>query len=49
MINWNNMDTLASYQALQEAKKVNLAQEMRGENGAKRKKLHGAYGCRYVL
>ena len=40
MINWNNMDTLASYQALQETKKVNLAQEMRGENGAKRVKSY---------
>ena len=27
MINWNNMDTLASYQALQETKKVNLAKK----------------------
>ena len=40
MINWNNMDTLASYQALQETKKVNLAHEMRGENGAKRVKSY---------
>ena len=40
MINWNNMDTLASYQALQETKKVNLAQEMRGENGTKRVKSY---------
>ena len=40
MINWNNMDTLASYQALQETKKVNLAQEMRGENGATRVKTY---------
>ena len=40
MINWNNMDTLVSYQALQETKKVNLAQEMRGENGAKRVKSY---------
>ena len=40
MINWNNMDTLSSYQALQETKKVNLAQEMRGENGATRVKTY---------
>ena len=40
MINWNNMDILASYQALQETKKVNLAQEMRGENGATRVKTY---------
>ena len=36
MISWNNMDTLASYQALMSAEKVNLAAAMTGENGAKR-------------
>ena len=36
MICWNNMDTLASYQALLSAEKVNLAAAMTGENGAKR-------------
>ena len=40
MINWNNMDTLASYKALEDAKTVNLAQEMGGENGAKRVKSY---------
>ena len=38
MICWNNMDTLASYQALMSAEKVNLAAAMSGENGAKRVK-----------
>ena len=36
MICWNNMDTLASYQALLSAEKVNLAAAMAGENGANR-------------
>ena len=36
MINWNNTDTLASYQALLQVKPVALAQAMSGENGAKR-------------
>ena len=36
MICWNNMDTLASYQALLSVEKVNLAAAMTGENGAKR-------------
>ena len=36
MISWNNMDTLASYQGLLNADKVNLAAAMSGENGAKR-------------
>ena len=38
MINWNNMDTLRSYEALQNTKPVNLAAEMGGENGAQRVK-----------
>ena len=36
MIAWKNMDTLASYQELVAAEKVNLAAAMTGENGAKR-------------
>ena len=36
MINWKNMDTLASYQALAAAEKVNLKAAMSGENGADR-------------
>ena len=35
---WKNMDTLASYQALASAEKVNLACAMSGENGAQRVK-----------
>ena len=38
MINWNNMDTLASFQELSETKQVDLAQVMAGENGAERVK-----------
>ena len=33
MITWKNMDTLASYQELLAAEKVNLPQAMTGENG----------------
>ena len=40
MINWNNMDTLASYKELCEQKKVNLAEAMTGENGAERVKKY---------
>ena len=36
MITWNNMDTLASYQELLGAQRVNLAAVMAGENGADR-------------
>ena len=36
MITWNNMDTLASYQELCAAEKVNLAAAMSGEGGADR-------------
>ena len=36
MINWKNMDTLASYQELCAAEKVNLASVMSGESGAER-------------
>ncbi len=38
MINWKNLDTLASYQELCETEKVNLASVMTGENGAARVK-----------
>lgn len=38
MITWNNLDTLASYQELSKAEKVNLAEAMNGENGAERVK-----------
>ena len=38
MINWNNMDTLASYAALKAAEPVKLAAAMSGENGAERVK-----------
>ncbi|MBR2049007.1 MAG: glucose-6-phosphate isomerase [Oscillospiraceae bacterium] len=40
MINWNNMDTLASYQALAAAEKVQLAAAMTGEGGADRVKKY---------
>ena len=57
MIQWNNMDTLASFKKLQDAQKVNVAQVMGGENGASRVKaydapmgagLHFNYGARPV-
>ena len=38
MITWKNMDTLASYQNLLNAERVNLAAVMAGENGAERVK-----------
>ncbi len=38
MINWNNMDTLASFQALLKTEQVDLAQVMAGESGAERVK-----------
>ncbi|MGM9588995.1 MAG: glucose-6-phosphate isomerase, partial [Faecousia sp.] len=36
MITWKNMDTLAAYQELLAAEKLNLAAAMEGENGAAR-------------
>ncbi len=42
MITWNNMDTLASYQALAAAEKLNLASAMTGDNGADRVKRYTA-------
>ncbi len=40
MVTWNNMDTLASYQELAAAERVNLAAVMVGENGAERVKKY---------
>ena len=40
MITWNNMDTLASYKALQAVKPIALAKAMSGENGAARVKKY---------
>jgi glucose-6-phosphate isomerase len=40
MITWKNMDTLASYQELQAAERVNLVSAMSGENGAARVKSY---------
>ena len=46
MINWNNMDTLASYAALKAAEPVKLQAVMAGENGAERvKKYSVPMGC----
>ena len=40
MITWKNMDTLAAYQELQSAERVNLAAAMSGEAGAERVKKY---------
>ena len=40
MIQWNNLDTLASYKELSEVKRVNLVEAMSGENGAERVKKY---------
>ena len=40
MITWKNMDTLASYQELLAAEKVNVAAAMSGKNGAERVKSY---------
>ncbi|MCD8082033.1 MAG: glucose-6-phosphate isomerase [Clostridiales bacterium] len=40
MINWNNLDTLASYQELLKADRVNLKEVMTGESGAERVKKY---------
>ena len=40
MITWKNMDTLAAYDALKSAEKVNLVAAMSGENGANRVKSY---------
>ena len=38
MVNWKNMDQLASYQELQQVERVNLVEVMSGEQGAERVK-----------
>lgn len=40
MINWNNLDTLASFQELLNVERVNLVEVMSGENGAERVKKY---------
>lgn len=40
MVSWNNLDTLASYKALESVKKVEVKEAMLGENGAKRAKQY---------
>ena len=40
MINWNNLDTINSYQELSKAARVNLAEVMAGESGAERVKKY---------
>ena len=40
MLNWNNLDTLASYQELEKAERINLAEVMSRENGAERVKTY---------
>ncbi|MCR5155164.1 MAG: glucose-6-phosphate isomerase [Butyrivibrio sp.] len=40
MINWNNLDTLKSYDALKKVAKVNVAEVMSGESGAERVKKY---------
>ena len=40
MITWNNLDTLTSYQELEKAACVNLAEVMTGEKGAERVKKY---------
>ena len=40
MINWSNMDTLASIQELSKAEAVDLVQAMAGESGAERVKKY---------
>ena len=57
MVTWKNMDTLASYEALKAARKVDLVRAMSGESGAERVKgytvpmgagLNFNYGARPV-
>ena len=38
MLNWKNLDTLASYEELKKVEPVNVAEAMSGENGAERVK-----------
>ena len=42
MINWKNMDTLASFAELKAAKPVNVKEAMSGDNGAERVKTYTA-------
>ncbi len=42
MINWNNLDTIDSYQELSKVAPVKLAEVMSGENGAERVKKYSA-------
>ena len=57
MINWKNLDTLASFEKLASLEKVNLVSAMNGEEGAQRVKKYTApmgaemdfnYGARAV-
>ena len=38
MLNWKNLDTLASFEELKKVEPVNVAEAMSGENGAERVK-----------
>ena len=40
MVKWNNLDTLASFKELSDAKRVSLQDVMSGENGAERVKKY---------
>ena len=40
MVNWNNLDTLKSYDALKKVAKVDLVEAMTGDNGAERVKKY---------
>ena len=40
MLNWKNLDTLASYEELKKVEPVNVAEAMSGENGAERVKKY---------
>ena len=40
MVTWNNLDTLASWKEVENAKVVNLPEVMAGENGADRVKKY---------
>ena len=40
MVNWNNLDTLKSYDALKKVNKVDLVAAMTGSNGAERVKKY---------
>ena len=40
MINWNNLDTIASYEELKKVAHVDLAKVMTGANGAERVKKY---------